>query len=185
VCFLSRLAICGRLLTTTSRSVPVSILLNHATQTATQPRFLENGREYYANWANTYPYPCDDVENDRLDCQHHAWYHIALGGRYHLATLRNVPGLRILDVGYGTGIWAMDVKNEYPNAIITAIDIGDAQPAMNREGQPVDYGVDFRSGVDFTLDDWGLQDGTFDFIHCAMLCGSVPDWQIFVSRVTR
>ncbi|KAK3115681.1 hypothetical protein LTR53_004744 [Teratosphaeriaceae sp. CCFEE 6253] len=95
--------------------------------------------------------------------------------------------MRVLDVGFGTGIWAMDMKRLYPHAEVIAIDISDGPPAVDVNGMPMDYdGVDFRSGVDFTRNDgWGFDSGSFDFIYCSMLCGSVPDWQAFAHNVTR
>ncbi|KAK0311852.1 hypothetical protein LTR01_002766 [Friedmanniomyces endolithicus] len=99
---------------------------------------------------------------------HNAWYNVALDNRLHLATLR--PGrLRILDIGYGTGIWAVEMKKLYPDSEITAIDIGNDHPTVDEDGYQVHHGVDWRPGVDFMQDDWGLKDGSFDFIHAGML----------------
>ncbi|TKA79553.1 hypothetical protein B0A55_02743 [Friedmanniomyces simplex] len=123
-------------------------------------------------------------EKERLDAMHQAWYVVALENRLHLATLRR-GRLRILDLGYGTGIWAVEMKRLYPEAEVIAIDIGNDHPTADEDDRPVDFGVDFRSGVDFTQDDWGLKEGSFDFVHAAMLCGSVGNWQDFISKVTR
>jgi ubiquinone/menaquinone biosynthesis C-methylase UbiE len=51
--------------------------------------------------------PNDDQENDRLDIHHHiALLH--LGGELYVAPIGNNPD-RILDLGTGTGMWAMDM----------------------------------------------------------------------------
>lgn len=41
---------------------------------------------------------------------------ILLDGKLHLAPLPEDKPIRILDVGTGTGIWAMDMGDKYPNA---------------------------------------------------------------------
>ncbi|KAK5737799.1 hypothetical protein LTR17_006447 [Elasticomyces elasticus] len=109
-------------------------------------------------------------------------YAAALGDRLHLATLR-AGRLRILDIGYGTGKWAIQMKGRYPQAEVIAIDIGNYP--VDEYDRPVNFGVEFRPGVDFQTDDWGFENGTFDFIHAGLLCGSVSDWHSFVSKVTR
>jgi len=109
-------------------------------------------------------------------------YAAALGDRLHLATLRT-GRLRILDIGYGTGKWAIQMKGRYPQAEVIAIDIGNYP--VDEYDRPVNFGVEFRPGVDFLTDDWGFENGTFDFIHAGLLCGSVSDWHNFVGKVTR
>ncbi|KAK5678551.1 hypothetical protein LTS10_008995 [Elasticomyces elasticus] len=156
-------------------SIPISSMLNNGDQ----PKFTENERSYYVRWYTTYPYPCDDAERDRLDAVHEALYAAALGDRLHLATLRT-GRLRILDIGYGTGKWAIQMKGRYPQAEVIAIDIGNYP--VDEYDRPVNFGVEFRPGVDFLMDDWGFEDGTFDFIHAGLLCGSVSDWHNFVTK---
>ncbi|KAK4950853.1 hypothetical protein LTR10_010846 [Elasticomyces elasticus] len=134
-------------------SIPISSMLNNGDQ----PKFTENERSYYVQWYNTYPYPCDDAERDRLDAVHEALYAAALGDRLHLATLRT-GRLRILDIGYGTGKWAIQMKGRYPQAEVIAIDIGNYP--VDEYDRPVNFGVEFRPGVNFLTDDWGFENGS-------------------------
>lgn len=48
--------------------------------------------------------PNDETANEQQDVAHHM-YHLTLDGKLHLAPLKNPQ--EILDVGTGTGIWAM------------------------------------------------------------------------------
>ena len=66
----------------------------------------------------TYNYPNEAREQDYLDIQHHAFL-ILLGGELFLAPLPSNPQ-HILDVGTGTGIWAINAADKYPSASVIA-----------------------------------------------------------------
>jgi methylase of polypeptide subunit release factors len=48
-----------------------------------------------------------------MDFLHHV-YAMLLGGKLHLAPLKALQN--ILDLGTGTGIWAIDFGDQYPSA---------------------------------------------------------------------
>lgn len=63
---------------------------------------------------------------DRIDLKHHV-ITLLCGGNLHLAPLLNP--MRILDVGTGTGIWAMEMADQYPNSTVTGTDLSPVQPS--------------------------------------------------------
>lgn len=89
---------------------------------------FENGRRYHGfkDEDKKYFFPNDDVspspplylpaltspeeENDRLDLYHHIQT-LRLDGELHLAPIGENPQ-RILDIGTGTGIWAIDMGDK-------------------------------------------------------------------------
>lgn len=88
---------------------------------------------------------------------------------------------RVLDVGYGTGMWLMDMLNLYPDAALVGIDIAPIADGLPEPGGDLRY----IAPVDFTQDNWGLSEGSFDFIRMSQLCGSVPDWKRLCTNALR
>jgi len=83
---------------TRSRSVSIaSSVLNYR---------YENGRRYHAYREGAYPLPNDEKEQNRLDLAHHV-FRLVLGGQLYRAPIQNPQ--RILDIGTGTGIWAIEM----------------------------------------------------------------------------
>ena len=66
-----------------------------------------NGRRYQSDCFRRADYfmPNDEGEQDRLDLFHHMFL-LLLGGKLYIAPLENPQ--KVLDVGTGTGIWAID-----------------------------------------------------------------------------
>ncbi|KAJ4244027.1 hypothetical protein NW762_014640 [Fusarium torreyae] len=80
----------------------------------------ENGRTYHAYKDGQYVMPNDEREQDRLDLQHHLFL-ITFDNKLYLSPAgRNGHQVQnVLDVGTGTGLWAMDFADENPSASIT------------------------------------------------------------------
>ncbi|KAI9733434.1 MAG: hypothetical protein M1834_003518 [Cirrosporium novae-zelandiae] len=85
----------------------------------------ENGRRYHSYREGSYQFPNDEKEQDRLDLVHHLMT-LALDGKLHLAPLSNPS--RILDIGTGTGIWAIEAADMYPSAEVVGNDLSPIQP---------------------------------------------------------
>ncbi|KAL2816417.1 S-adenosyl-L-methionine-dependent methyltransferase [Aspergillus cavernicola] len=133
------------------------------------------GRRYHGYQAGSYAFPNDEPEQDRLDMVHHVYYR-ALHNRLILAPF-DPDGKRILDIGTGTGIWAIALGDQYPGAKeILGIDLSPIQPAW------------VPANVRFLLDDvekpWvPSTDGEgYDFIHCRYMAGSIKDWPRLIQR---
>ncbi len=65
----------------------------------------ENGRRYHAFREGEYLIPNDEKEQDRLDLIHHV-FRLVLGGALFRAPIPPTVQ-RVLDMGTGTGIWAI------------------------------------------------------------------------------
>ncbi|KAI9737611.1 MAG: hypothetical protein M1818_005615 [Claussenomyces sp. TS43310] len=151
------------------------ILSSSVSLTSAQYLFEKrNGRTYHSFAKNReYVLPNDEPERDRLDMQFWAFHEI-LDDAYHFAPIGDNPQ-RILDVGTGTGTWAIDMGDEYPSAIVTGTDLSPIQPLW------VPPNVAFRLH-DCLHYPWDFYN-QFDLIHTQMLNGfAVKDWFQFYTE---
>ncbi len=88
---------------------------------------FENGRRYHAyqKASGEYILPDDEQEQDRLDIKY-ASIQLVFSDKVTFAPLENPQ--QILDIGTGTGIWAIDAGEQFPSATVTATDLSPIQP---------------------------------------------------------
>ncbi|KAG9536298.1 hypothetical protein KCU77_g23917, partial [Aureobasidium melanogenum] len=88
---------------------------------------MENGRRYHAYQEGSYWGPNDEqsCEGESLS---HTLYTLTLGGELHLAPIK-APS-EILDVGTGTGTWAIQMADKFPEAQVTGTDLSPIQPDL-------------------------------------------------------
>jgi SAM-dependent methyltransferase len=133
----------------------------------------ENGRTYHGYRDGQYPIPNDDEEQDRLDLLHHL-FKMVLGGALYTAPLSKKPQ-RILDVGTGTGIWAIEMADQFPMASVIGTDLSPIQPTW--------VPPNLQLYIDDAESDWLFRDSEkFDFIHARALCGGIADWPKFYAQ---
>ncbi|KAJ4193962.1 hypothetical protein NW767_010202 [Fusarium falciforme] len=107
--------------------------------------------------------PNDEEEQDRMDLLHHI-YNLALGGELHRSPVKDPQ--RVLDLGTGTGVWAMDFADENPGAEVIGTDLSPIQPGWT------------PPNCLFEVDDFEAEwpySRPFDFIHGRELEGCIAD----------
>jgi len=124
----------------------------------------ENGRRYHSYKAGKYFAPNDEQEQERLDFIHHV-QSMVLDGELHKVPVQAPQ--RILDVGTGTGIWAIDIADKFPMAQVIATDLSPIQPSW------IPPNLQFL--VDDCESDWTFEP-KFDWIHIRNMGGSIEDW---------
>nr|POE74527.1 putative methyltransferase tdie [Quercus suber] len=127
----------------------------------------EYGRTYHAYKDGKYIFPNDEREADRLDLQHHI-LQLTYGNNLHFAPLNNPK--HAIDVGTGTGIWAVDFADEYPDCQVIGIDLSPGQPTL--------VPPNLKFIIDDAEDIW-LYDQPFDYIHVRLMNGCFADWSLF------
>ena len=128
--------------------------------------YWEHGRRYHSFGGGRYLLPNDDQELNREDMKHHMW-RLVLEGALHLSPIGEHPQ-KILDIGTGSGIWAMQTADAYPSAEVIGFDISPVQPAW------VPPNLHFE--VDDLEQEWLWRTDAFDLVHCRFMFMSVRDW---------
>ncbi|KAG8825267.1 hypothetical protein FRC17_008766 [Serendipita sp. 399] len=132
---------------------------------------------------DAYLLPSDDEEWSRLDKQHSA-ITIAMGGLYPCqedveAVLSPVDGIerKILDLGCGTGSWAIEMANRFPHCTVLGVDIAPT---------PLDTSC-FPPNLSFEIDDINLGlahfKDSFDLIHMRCVMGGIKDMRKTLEEV--
>jgi SAM-dependent methyltransferase len=117
------------------------------------------GRRYHAFEDAGYWLPNDDAEINRLDLQHFIWK-IFLNGRLNIAPIPKDLH-RALDVGTGTGKWAIEFADDHPSCQIIGTDLSPIQPSV------VPNNCTFVT--DNIEEPWVFNE-PFDYIHSRVLC---------------
>ncbi|RFU28532.1 hypothetical protein B7463_g7822, partial [Scytalidium lignicola] len=132
----------------------------------------ENGRTYHGYRAGSYIYPNDDKEIDRLELQYQILKY-AFNGQNYFAPLKDPK--HILDIGTGSGQWAIEIGDEFPDAKIQATDLSPIQPSSVPEN--VHFFID-----DASEEDWALPPDHFDYIHTRVLLGCFEDFRDVIRK---
>ncbi|KKA28231.1 hypothetical protein TD95_002417 [Thielaviopsis punctulata] len=134
----------------------------------------ENGRTYHAYKDGKYVVPNDSLEQERLDHQH-VLFMMTLGNRLHLSPVGENGHVlnNVLDLGTGTGIWAIDFGDEHPEASVLGVDLSPIQSSC------VPPNVRFQ--IDDVEEPWTFNT-PFDFIHSRMMTWSISNWERYIDQ---
>ncbi|KAE9365763.1 S-adenosyl-L-methionine-dependent methyltransferase [Stipitochalara longipes BDJ] len=131
----------------------------------------EHGRTYHRYKQGKYVLPNDIEEQNRLDLQHQMALKV-LEGRLHLAPIGNTVK-NVLDVATGTGIWAIEFAQQYPDASVTGTDLSPIQPEFVPDN--------CRFEIDDAEDEW-VYSKQFDYIHIRFVMTCFPDPKIVIEH---
>ncbi|ODA76160.1 hypothetical protein RJ55_08443 [Drechmeria coniospora] len=129
------------------------------------------GRRYHGYRKGRYPLPNDRQEQQREETNHAMMLELT-GGHLFYADVGQHPQ-KIIDIGTGTGSWAIDVADVYPSASVIGTDLSAIQPKW--------VPVNVRMFVDDCEEpDW-LHGSNYDLVHFRGMAGILRD----VSAVLR
>ncbi|PHH92361.1 hypothetical protein CDD83_7739 [Cordyceps sp. RAO-2017] len=133
----------------------------------------ERGRRYHCFKNGRYPIPNDDIEKDREDLKHAMLMELTDGVLFY-APVGHPQS--ILDIGTGTGIWAIEVGDRFPSAHVLGIDLTPIQPLW------VPPNVEFL--VDDCYQDWLTADAV-DLVHFRFMAVVLRDIPCVVDNAYR
>ncbi|CAJ2502347.1 Uu.00g097410.m01.CDS01 [Anthostomella pinea] len=134
----------------------------------------ENGRTYHAYSDGSWHYPNDPWELERLDWQFVCLKRLFNDKNYFAPWTQQRPPRRILDIATGTGMWAIEVAEEFESATVIGTDLSPVQPEL------VPPNLHFYIH-DARTNDWWWPD-PFDYIHLRMTLGAWADFEQDVAR---
>ncbi|KAK2046103.1 S-adenosyl-L-methionine-dependent methyltransferase [Colletotrichum somersetense] len=134
---------------------------------------IEYGRRYQAYRPGSYKFPNDEFEMNRLDLAH-AMMVKAMGSVLYCAPLQKEKVHRILDIGTGTGIWAVEMGDVFHHAEVLGIDLSATTPEWH------------LPNVKFEIDDieepW-VGHKKYDYIFCRYMGTSIKDWPKLMKNI--
>ena len=169
-------AICTILIVDPDAALPTATGTDDRSITATK-----TSRGYESQFPSQYWLPNDSDESSRLDMQHHIWL-LTLCGSLYLTPLNPDRVQNVLDVGTGTGQWAIEFAHQFPNARVLGMDLSSTQlrasEALWKSKPPNVEFVVHNAESDWTLAGYPK----FDFVHGRLLTYGIHDWPKYFER---
>ena len=97
----------------------------------------------------------------------HYFLTLLINDKLHTAPIKS-DAQKVLDVGTGTGIWAIDFADENPDIAVIGTDLSPVQPGW------VPPNLKFE--IEDCTKEWTWDANTFDFVHMRYLFGGINDW---------
>ncbi|RGP79041.1 tam domain methyltransferase [Fusarium longipes] len=133
---------------------------------------FENSRRYHKFKEGLYQFPNDVPEQEREDMKHTVAVHL-LGGRLHRSPVESPQ--KIIDIGTGTGSWAIDIGDLYPSASVIGIDLSPIQPPW------------VPPNVKFLVDDAEApmleSPNSVDLFHLRNMSTAIKDWPALLEQI--
>jgi SAM-dependent methyltransferase len=127
-------------------------------------------RSYHAFRRGKYPIPNDMIEQERMRLHHESIR--TLLGKYWLSPCQPT---KILDIGTGTGLWAMEIAELLPDAQVIGVDLSPIQPPL----VPQNLYFEIMDAQEY----WYGFDEKFNFIHTQFMNGmSIRAWRPFYKQ---
>ncbi|KAK7398011.1 hypothetical protein QQX98_012619 [Neonectria punicea] len=124
------------------------------------------GRTFQRQEATQYRAPVDEEQQESQEPLHYCFL-LLMDDQLFQAPINETSPL-ILDIGAGTGTWAVNMADNYPSAKVYGTDINAIQPKR------------IPPNCSFFVEDaqleWMFSSDAFDFVHIRALYGAIDDW---------
>ncbi|RIA83174.1 S-adenosyl-L-methionine-dependent methyltransferase [Glomus cerebriforme] len=127
------------------------------------------------------PYFIPDLGDDEIDhslMQHYTYKYMCQGN--FISPLKKENLKKCLEIGYGSGIWMMEMASEYPNCDFYGIDVQPNNPDSTYPDNCEFIKGDVKKGIPYP-------DETFDFVYLRMTMIYIESnkWKPLISEIFR
>jgi len=134
------------------------------------------------NHSDVYHLPADDEEIDRLDIQHFMLKALNNGKLWFgpvEEVLKEVPGVykAMLDLGCGTGIWAIEMAGRFPHCDVVGVDLAPVQSKDRPDNCRIEVD-DINLGLEHFY-------GQFDLVHARLISSGIKDYHSLVDQISQ
>ncbi|KAI1333891.1 S-adenosyl-L-methionine-dependent methyltransferase [Xylariaceae sp. FL0016] len=133
-----------------------------------------HGRTFHSERGNAQSWNPNDAQHDETMNVFHHVATIEQDGKIFLAPISDSVH-KVLDVGCGTGSWAIDFADQFPGAEVIGVDISPQQPQW--------IPPNLRFEMDDVTQPWTYAPNSFDYVHSRWLIGAIPDWDVLFKEV--
>lgn len=136
---------------------------------------FEHGRRYHSYSEGAYFAPNDSQQNNQLEIFHHI-HRLLLDSRLFTSPLtpEQLGGSKVLDLGTGTGCWAIEFADIFPHVQVLGNDLSPVQPTW------------VPGNCTFEVDDftkpWLHGQAVFSLIFARSIAGCVRDWKLLLAE---
>ncbi|KAM0210058.1 hypothetical protein ACHAQI_006174 [Fusarium lateritium] len=128
-----------------------------------------HGRSYQSERGNAdYWCPIDDTQQEAMDIKY------ILTSPHFLGLLTKTIDKAAVDIGTGTGIWAIEFADMFPNASVVGTDLAPIQPSW------IPPNLEFQ--IDDCTQEWSFDAASLDYVHMRWLVGSIVDWTVLFKQ---
>ncbi|KAI8806569.1 S-adenosyl-L-methionine-dependent methyltransferase [Cladochytrium replicatum] len=169
----------------TAVATPETMDRTAAARWSTTDTAAHEGRTFHAERKSPYVLPDDVLEGSRLNLQHHLIREMFGGPNYSGVTKEQLEkGLKVLDVGCGTGIWLAEMRRDFPHGDYFGVDISSTAWAETFKKLSDDNITLVQGNV---LERLPFDDNTFDYVHQQAMVLAVPEtqWSHVISELYR
>ncbi|RUS15131.1 S-adenosyl-L-methionine-dependent methyltransferase [Endogone sp. FLAS-F59071] len=129
--------------------------------------------------ASKYVLPQTEDEMQRLDVQHYIMRHHLHGNFSAPVEEALEQGIKVLDVGCGTGAWMLEMAADYPRSTFVGIDIANVFPISNVPANCTFFNANVLKGLPFEEE--------FDYVfqRFLLLAFTPEEWATSVKEIVR